>query len=414
MREFTAQAGASAADGRRTLVLAVGTQTNDENVPVDAVPVALVTFREEIRGDAAETLSYFAAQGVEIRILSGDHPQTAAAIARDVGLNAPDGFDARGLPEDDADLLAVLKKYPVFGRVTPEQKRRIIMVLRAAGHVVAMTGDGVNDLPAIKEADIGIAMNSGAASTRAVAKIVLLDGRFSHLPGVVAEGRRVIANIERVSMLFLTKTAYATLLTIAFAIIALPFPFLPRQLSVTDGLTIGIPAFFLALLPNADRYIPGFLRRALTFAIPAGLVIAIALVVYGLVADEMSVATEEMRTGATLILSISGLGVLLVLCNPLTPAKISIVMAMAAGVALAFTMPAVREFFEFSDLSPRSIASVCFVSATALVLILLVRVAMRRIEATRKDSPHHAVRLEHTVTQVDSQPASVREKKARG
>ncbi len=234
--------------------------------------MVLLTFKENIRPDAAETLTYFAAQDVDVRIISGDNPQTVAAIAREVGLDAPPhGFDARELPVDDKELMEVINNNVVFGRVTPpDQKKRIVVALKAAGRTVAMTGDGVNDALAIKEADIGVAMNSGAAATKAVARLVLLDGKFSHLPSVVAEGRQVIANIERVSMLFLTKTAYATFLAIAFGILLLPFPFLPRQLSVTDGLTIGIPAFFLALLPNAQRYIPGFLRRSLTFAVPAG------------------------------------------------------------------------------------------------------------------------------------------------
>ncbi|MET0954627.1 MAG: HAD-IC family P-type ATPase, partial [Cryobacterium sp.] len=228
LRDLARRAAELAATGRRTLVLAHGTPTSDETVPVDAVPVVLLTFRENIRPDAAETLSYFAAQGVGVRIISGDNPQTVAAIAREVGLDAPAGFDARDLPVDDDDLLAVLNEYLVFGRVTPDQKRRIVVVLKAAGHTVAMTGDGVNDALAIKEADIGVAMNSGAAATKAVARLVLLDGRFSHLPSVVAEGRQVIANIERVSMLFLTKTAYATFLAVVFGALLLPFPFLPR------------------------------------------------------------------------------------------------------------------------------------------------------------------------------------------
>ena len=160
-----------------------------------------------------------------------------------------------------------------------------------------MTGDGVNDALAIKTADIGIAMNSGAAATKAVARLVLLDGQFSHLPDVVAEGRQVIANIERVSMLFLTKTAYATGLAILFGVLVLEFPFLPRQLSITDGLTIGIPAFFLALMPNAQRYVPGFLKRSLSFAIPAGIIIAIALTLYTRQAMALGVAEPRAAHG---------------------------------------------------------------------------------------------------------------------
>ena len=197
----------------------------------------------------------------------------------------------------------------------------------------------MNDALAIKEADIGVAMNSGAAATKAVARLVLLDGKFSHLPSVVAEGRQVIANIERVSMLFLTKTAYATFLAIAFGILLLPFPFLPRQLSVTDGLTIGIPAFFLALLPNAQRYIPGFLRRSLTFAVPAGVAVTLGLAAYARLAANLQIPEAEIRTGSTLILAIIGMWILVVLSRPVTRFKGMVIGAMMIGLVLVYSVP---------------------------------------------------------------------------
>jgi cation-transporting ATPase E len=373
-----------AATGRRTLVLAHGSPTDDETVPADAVPVALLTFRENIRPDAAETLGYFAAQEVGVRIISGDNPQTVAAIAREVGLDAPRGFDARELPDGDDELLSVLNEYIVFGRVTPDQKRRIVVRLKAAGHTVAMTGDGVNDALAIKEADIGVAMNSGAAATKAVARLVLLDGRFSHLPSVVAEGRQVIANIERVSMLFLTKTAYATFLAITFGILLLPFPFLPRQLSVTDGLTIGIPAFFLALLPNAQRYVPGFLRRSLTFAIPAGVAVTLGIAAYARLAAGQNIAEAEIRTGSTLILTIIGLWILVVLSRPVTRFKGAVIGAMMVGLVLVYTVPIVRDFLQLVDLTLPTALLVLGASLVSIALIEIVRFAHRRI--ARRDA----------------------------
>jgi len=373
-----------AATGRRTLVLAHGSPTDDETVPVDAVPVALLTFRENIRPDAAETLGYFAAQGVGVRIISGDNAQTVAAIAREVGLDAPRGFDARQLPDDDDELLAVLNEHIVFGRVTPDQKKRIVVRLKAAGHTVAMTGDGVNDALAIKEADIGVAMNSGAAATKAVARLVLLDGRFSHLPSVVAEGRQVIANIERVSMLFLTKTAYATFLAITFGILLLPFPFLPRQLSVTDGLTIGIPAFFLALLPNAQRYVPGFLRRSLTFAIPAGVAVTLGIAAYARLAAGQNIAEPEIRTGSTLILTIIGIWILVVLSRPVTRFKGLVIGAMMVGLVLVYTVPIVRKFLQLVDLTLPTALLVLVASLVSIALIEIVRFAHRRI--ARRDA----------------------------
>lgn len=378
-QQLTSQAAELAATGRRTLVLAHGTPTHDETVPADAVPVALLTFKENIRPDAAETLTYFAAQDVDVRIISGDNPRTVAAIAREVGLDAPHGFDARELPDDDQEFLEVINNNVVFGRVSPDQKKRIVLALKAAGRTVAMTGDGVNDALAIKEADIGVAMNSGAAATKAVARLVLLDGKFSHLPSVVAEGRQVIANIERVSMLFLTKTAYATFLAIAFGILLLPFPFLPRQLSVTDGLTIGIPAFFLALLPNAQRYIPGFLRRSLTFAVPAGVSVTLGLAAYAKLAANLSIPEAEIRTGSTLILAIIGIWILVVLSRPVTRFKGLVIGAMMVGLVLVYSVRFARDFLQFTDPTLLTALLVLATSVACIGLIEIVRFVHRRV-----------------------------------
>lgn len=371
-QHLATRAAELAASGLRTLVLARGTPTGERTVPSDAVPVVLLTFRESIRPDAAATLEYFAQQGVTVKILSGDNPQTVAAVAREVGLDVSVGFDARNLPESDDELRRVLDEHIVFGRVSPAQKERIVVTLKAAGHVVAMTGDGVNDALAIKEADIGIAMNSGAAATKAVARLILLDGQFSHLPEVVAEGRRVIANIERVSMLFLTKTVYATVLAVTTGILLLPFPFLPRQLSLSDALTIGLPAFFLALLPNAKRYIPGFLRRSLGFAIPAGLAVTLGLTSYSLIASALKTPTDEIRTGSTLVLAIVGLWILVLLCRPFSRLTAGVVFAMVLGLVLAYSIPMAREFFQFVDLDDRT---TLLVLATTVLTIAFVEVA---------------------------------------
>lgn len=381
------QAAALAATGRRTLVLAHSPEelTEEraaaERLPASLTPVALLTFRESVRPDAKETLEFFAAQGVAVRIISGDNPQTVAAIAREVGVDAPEGYDARRLPEDLDELGEVLEQHAVFGRVTPSQKKDIVLALQQRGHTVAMTGDGVNDALAIKEADIGIAMDSGSAATKAVARLVLLDGRFSRLPGVVAEGRQVIANIERVSMLFLTKTAYATGLAVLFGVMLLPFPFLPRQLSVVDGLTIGIPSFFLALMPNHRRYVPGFLRRSLGFAIPAGIVIALVLALYSRVATDAGIPEEELRTGSTLILAIVGLWVLTVLSRPIDGWKILIIGAMMVGLVLVYAIPFVSDFLQFTDPSLTTTLLVLAASGVAIAGIEVVRFVHRRAVA---------------------------------
>lgn len=374
-------------NGQRTLVLAYSPEQLDaknETLPANLRAVALLAFEETIRPDAATTLAYFKEQGVAVRIISGDNPDTVAAIARRVGLDAPVGFDARQLPVDEGKLAEVLKNNVVFGRVTPEQKQRMVVALQASGHTVAMTGDGVNDTLAIKQADIGIAMNSGSAAAKAVARLVLLDGQFSHLPGVVEQGRQVIANIERVSMLFLSKTTYAFGLAVVLSIMILPFPFLPRQESIVDGLTIGIPAFFLALLPNKRRYRPGFLKRSLSFAIPAGIVITAAMATYTRTVTDMNVGESMLQTGATLLLTIMGLWILVVLSRPINIIKTVIIGAMMIGLLLVFSIPFVTNFLGFVDVNGIVALLIAMLSIGAIILIEIVRFIHIRLFAEKK------------------------------
>jgi cation-transporting ATPase E len=343
-----ARAEALAAEGNRVLLLArTDAALSGEQLPDGLHAAALVVFEERVRDDAADTLAYFAAQGVRCMVISGDSPHTVGAVAARVGLPGADApVDARTLPEDAEALAAVIAESSVFGRVTPHQKRAIVRALQQSGHVVAMTGDGVNDALALKDADIGIAMGSGAPATRAVAQIVLLDGKFATMPGVVAEGRRVIANVERVANLFVTKTCYATLLALAIGIARWPYPFLPRHMTIVSSLTIGIPAFFLALAPNARRYVPGFVPRVLRFAIPAGIVAATAAMVsYAIARNVEDVNTTEARTCATVTLLIVGLWVLNLLARPITMWRALLFGAMAGAFAIILAVPAFRDFF---------------------------------------------------------------------
>ena len=334
-----------AATGSRTLLLArTEAPLSEDALPADLEPVALIQFDEQVRPDAAETLEYFRTQGVALKVISGDNPRTVGAVARRVGLDAGEPVDARELPDDQDALADVLELHSVFGRVTPQQKRAMVGALQSRGHVVAMTGDGVNDALALKDADIGVAMGSGAAATRSVAQLVLLDGKFSTLPGVVAEGRRVTANIERAANLFLTKTVYAALIAVAVVITGWPYPFLPRNFTVIDTLTIGIPGFFLALAPNTRRYVPGFVNRVLRFAIPAGAAIAIVtFVAYGIARDDR--VTREARTAALVVVLIVGLYVLMVLARPFTKYRALLVAAMSAAAVLVVVIPVFRHFF---------------------------------------------------------------------
>ncbi|GHF22088.1 HAD-IC family P-type ATPase [Pseudolysinimonas yzui] len=367
----------SAVAGRRTLVLTHRARplTADEDAggpPPDGLsPVALLEFQEHLRPDAADTVAYFHAEGVRLWVLSGDHPATVAAIAREAGIADGDGYDATRLPEDPAELDAVLETHSVFGRVRPDQKNLMIQALRARGRVVAMTGDGINDAPALKHADLGIAMGSGAAITRAAADVILLDGQFAELPLVVAEGRRVIANVERLAKLFLTKTVYAVAFAVLFGSLLWPYPFLPRQLSAVDGLTIGLPALVLALLPDTSRYREGFLARAARFCIPSGLVVAATVAVVVLVL-RASGRDAEVPSAAVITLTLVGLWVLAILSRPLDLPRLLVVIAGYLGLGILFAVPLVTDFFAIALPSPGSLVVALGAAAAGTLTLELI------------------------------------------
>jgi magnesium-transporting ATPase (P-type) len=251
--------------------------------------------------------------------------------------------------EDDTDHLAqALASHHVFGRVGPEQKRRFVDAAQGAGHVVAMTGDGVNDLLALKRADIGIAMGQGSAASRGVAQFVLLDGRFASLPAVVAEGRRVIGNIERVAGLFVTKSVYAFVLAMATGVALLPFPLLPRQLSLVGALTLGLPGVVLALEPNDQRASPGFMHRVLAVALPSGTLAAGATFAAYADARRDGANLAEARTTATVVLFVVTVWLLALIARPRSALRIALFSAVAGTFAAALTLPATRRYFEFA------------------------------------------------------------------
>jgi cation-transporting P-type ATPase E len=369
-----------AASGERTLVLAHSSEpipsaedAHEPCLPSGLRAVAILVFRDRVRSDAADTIRYFTSQGVEICVLSGDDPQTVAAVSRDVGIPRGErALDARELPSDAAELADALRTSRIFGRVTPEQKRDMIIAFQSLGRTVGMVGDGVNDTLALKHADLGIAMGSGSPAARAVAHVVLLDGDLARLPRVVAEGRQIIANVERLAKLFLSKTVYAIVLAITFGLLLWPFPFLPRQLSVVDGLTIGLPALVLALLPNSQRYRPGFLRRALWFCVPSGLVVAGAVV--GVVAYarmHAGLGPGEVHTLALLTLTLSALWVLAMLSRPFTWITASIVAGAYAGLVGAVAIPAARDFLQLGALTVDQLLPALAASGIAGLLLAL-------------------------------------------
>jgi len=365
------RADSLARSGLRVLLLSrAGEAVVEERLPERLEPTALIIIEEKIRPDAAETLDYFQEQEVGIRIISGDNPRTVGSVAERVGVpGAEEPVDARELPEDLADLSEVMHESTVFGRVVPEQKRMMVHALQSGGHVVAMTGDGVNDTLALKDADMGIAMGSGAPSTKSVAQLVLLDGRFSTLPGVVAEGRRVMANMERVANLFLTKTVYVALLAVGIAIIAWPYPFLPRHITLVGSITIGIPAFVLSFAPSKQRYRPGLLRRVLYFAVPAGFIAAAGTFTANAMARAHGASLEESRTVAVIVLTIVGLAVLAYLSRPLWSWRGALVAVMAGSLVGVLAIPWFREFFQL-DL-PGLIIMVQSLGIAAIFVLLL-------------------------------------------
>ena len=356
---------ALAGTGKRVLVLAHSNQALDQSenptLPKDLTAALLVVLAEQVRPDAAQTLDYFNRQGVAVRVISGDNPVTVAAIAAHLGLRNPDGsepvgVDARTLPaiEDTQALADVLEKHTVFGRVTPEQKRAFVNALKSRGHTVAMTGDGVNDALALKDADLGIAMGNAAPATKAVSRLVLLNSQFDALPSVVAEGRRVIANMERVASLFLTKTTWAALLAAVVAITGFVYPFLPRQLTIVSSLTIGIPAFVLALAPTNQRYRAGFLARVLRLSVPAGVIVVVGVLCARLTLILMGSNRNQISSVCTLVLVAGGLWLLSLTARPWVWWRAALVVIMSAAALAVVLLAPLRGFFDLAALTANS------------------------------------------------------------
>lgn len=367
-----------AQQGNRVLLLAVAySDSGDSNnvtfssspvVSTSARPVALVRCSEKIRADARQTLAWFRQQGVRCRVISGDNPTTVASVAEKVGLTGnskPVSMDARQLPKDINQLAEVLENIDVLGRVLPDQKKAIVQALHSKGHVVAMTGDGVNDTLALKEADLGVAMGNAAPAAKAVAQVVLVDSRFSHLPDVVAKGRQVMANMERVAGLFLVKTVYSALISAGVVLLGLNFPYLPRHITYIGSLTIGIPAFLLALAPNTRRYVPGFLHRVVRFALPNGIAVAVSVLVVSILSplmlarglDSSNASASRLivesvhavgvtRTICAVTVFVLGVAVLATVSKPLISWRGIMVLCFAAAGVIGAFIPFVAHFFD--------------------------------------------------------------------
>ncbi|GAU64826.1 putative ATPase [Streptomyces sp. NBRC 110611] len=375
------------AQGLRVLLLARTAQELDApEITRDAHPTALIVLEQRLRPDAPDTLRYFADQGVHTKVISGDNAVSVGAVAAKLGLpGAESPVDARTLPTDRDAMAATLDEGAVFGRVTPQQKRDMVAALQSRGHTVAMTGDGVNDVLALKDADIGVAMGSGSEATRAVAQIVLLDNSFASLPSVVAEGRRVIGNITRVATLFLTKTVYSVLLALLVACWQIPYPYLPRHLTLLSTLTIGVPAFFLALAPNKERARPHFVRRVMRYALPSGLITGLAafgtyfLARYHYTGPD---ALSAETSAATLTLFLAAIWVLAIIARPYTWWRVALVLAMALGFLVVLVTPWLQDFFDLRLVgTTMPWAAVAIAAVAALLLEITWHWISRRFPA---------------------------------
>ena len=375
----------------------------DSTVPGTLTPRALIVLEQRVRPDARETLEYFADQKVSVKVISGDNARSVGAVAASLGLGSVDtSVDARTLPDDPDELAGIVEDGVTFGRVRPDQKRAMVKALQSRGDTVAMTGDGVNDVLALKDADIGVAMGSGSSASRSVAQIVLLDNKFATLPYVVGEGRRVIGNIERVSNLFLTKTVYAVLLALfigiggvigwLFDIDSISYPFQPIHMTISNWFTIGVPAFILSLAPNNERARTGFVRRVLSQAVPNGIIVGLCTFVTFVIVnpggtgpqlgaeDSVDLTPDQTQAATATLLTLIAVAwyVLVVVARPYNWWKIVLLSVSAGAYVLIFLVPWSQDMFllDVSDTQKLMVGAI-----SAAVGIVCVEVVARVLAA---------------------------------
>lgn len=379
------RAASEAETGRRVLALAVADDPLPEASPTAPLPdrlrpLGIVVLAERLRANAGETVAFFAAEEVALKVISGDNPATVGAIARDAGVPARSAaLDGGGLPDGDAELLEAVRAAPAIGRISPEDKARVVRVLTEGGEYVGMLGDGVNDVPALKQARLAIAQGSGTQMARSVSDLVLVSGEFGEVPKMVHEGRQILRNIQRVARLFVTKALFTAFLLITIALPSGVFPLLPRQFTLTSSLTIGIPAFFLALAPSTGPWRPeGFLKAIARFSLPAGLATGLGiLVAYLLSRHAFDVSLAEARTVTAATVVTAGLAIVIALEDEPGKRRLA-VLGLCAVMALAFVVvsavPFGRDFFELEP--PTGDMAVAWAIGSATTIALLI-VALR-------------------------------------
>ena len=375
-----------AKNGMRVLLLAkVNQETLKHGIKTPVETAALILIEDIIREEAPSVIKFFNDEDVNLKVISGDNPVTVSAVAKRAGVkNSENYVDARTLPTNIKELSEVVDNYTIFGRVTPHQKKDIIKALRKNGHTVAMTGDGVNDVLALKESDCGIAMANGSDATKAVAQLVLLNSDFGSLPKVVSEGRKQIHNLERVAELFLSKTIFFVCLALMISIIRLPYPLIPIQSSLVGSCAIGIPALFLALLPAKKRVEKGFLKRILITSIPNGIIMmAFVLLGYGITYIS-GAGVDYSRSVALLTFMGISLIILVRVSAPLTKFKFALVCTMIAFCAACYVIPIGRSIFSLVKISLRHWGLVLILVLIAGILIFIRGLIVKKYYSNKK------------------------------
>lgn len=335
-------------ENRVLLICHSNNKFNDKKLPTALKPIGIISLEDNIRSNALKTLNYFKEQNVDIKIISGDSVLTVTSIGKRIGLDDLKAIDVGNLSDDE--LKKVVNDYNVFGRVKPVQKKLLVKYLKESGHVVAMTGDGVNDVLALKEADCSIALASGSDASRSVSQLVLLDSDFDALPEVVKEGRKTINNIERSASLFITKTTYAFLLVLLFVFVDWSYPFEPVQLTLTSMFTIGIPSFILALEPNEEKITGNFLVKVFTRSIPAALTIVLNILIISLLGHFINVDNHQISTLSVIMTGFTGFLLLLKICMPFNKIRIALLTFTITGFILGVV--GFKNFFSLTILSP--------------------------------------------------------------
>lgn len=360
-------------DSRVLVVVKTKGDFKTKELSDDKDVLGLVLIRDKIRKEAVNTLKYFMDNDVELKVISGDSVKTVQNVAKAVGINIKGVCDLSKL-SPDVSYASLVEENTIFARVRPDQKRLLIKALKQNGHTVAMTGDGVNDVLALKESDCGVAMNSGSDAARNVAELVLLDSNFDAMPEVVKEGRRTINNVERSATLFLSKTIYASLLAVLFLFINYTYPFIPIQMTLINALTIGIPAFILALEPNHERVKGKFLINVISKAIPSGITTVINILILVFVASILNLENDQTSTCAVIITGYTALLLIYRISKPLNLLRKVLLISLTAVFAISFIIPVAREFYSLSILTPNAL----------LILLPLMYVSTRMFRVFSK------------------------------